>query len=40
MFSMAELADQYKDATNLTAIQVTQTGKSKTLQKNPESNVK
>ncbi|XP_078336880.1 uncharacterized protein LOC144626502, partial [Crassostrea virginica] len=38
--SMAELADQYKDARDLTAIQVTQTGKSKTLQKKPESNVK
>ena len=38
--SMAELADQYKDARDLTAIQVTQTGKSKTLQKKPESNIK
>ena len=37
---MTELSDQYKDARNLNAIQVTQTGKSKTLQKKPESNVK
>ena len=37
--SMAELDDQYKDARDLTAIQVTQTGMSKILQKKPESNV-
>ena len=38
--NMAELADQYKDARDLTVNQVTQTGKSKTLQKKPNSDVK
>ena len=38
--NMAELADQYKDARDLTVNHVTQTGKSKTLQKKPNSDVK
>ena len=38
--NMAELADQYKDARDLTVNQVTQTGKSKTLQKKPNSDLK